>query len=152
MSPHQLLKRVFGAMAKKVKSSGTLLVKRNPFRVLVVHPSGNYNKNAAWSIPKGKVEKEESIEEAARRETFEEVGIIAPENLKSLGEVVYKSGKRVYAYYGEVDEATVPKINWEVDKAEFLPLDEAEKLLLEAQKPLIQRLKDALGIYSTTTI
>jgi len=113
---------------------------------LLVHPSGAYNKNAAWSIPKGKIEQNETIEDAARRETREEVGIESPADLKSLGDVVYKSGKRVYAYYGEVDFSTSPMLNWEVDKAEFFPLDKAEELLLPAQKPFIQRLKDALGI------
>jgi len=131
-------------MGKKIKSAGILLIKRNPLRVLIVHPSGAYNRNAPWSIPKGKVEKEETIEDAARRETHEEVGIESPVELKSLGDVVYKSGKRVYAYYGEIDESTTPVINWEVDKAEFFTLEKAEELLMPAQKPLIQKLKYAL--------
>jgi predicted NUDIX family NTP pyrophosphohydrolase len=133
-------------MAKNIKSAGTLLIKKNPLRVLIVHPSGAYNRNAAWSIPKGKIEKDETIEDAARRETREEVGIESPVDLKSLGDVVYKSGKRVYAYYGEVDESTTPVINWEVDQAEFFALEKAEELLMPAQKPFIQRLKDVLGI------
>lgn len=133
-------------MGKKVKSAGTLLIKKNPLRVLIVHPSGAYNRNAAWSIPKGKIEEDETTEDAARRETREEVGIESPLDLKFLGDVVYKSGKRVYAYYGELDESINPIINWEVDKAEFFSLEEAEELLMPAQKPLIQKLRDILGM------
>src|SRR5579872_39147 len=40
-------------MAKQ--SSGTLLYRRAPagLEVLLVHPSGNYNRGKPWSIPKG---------------------------------------------------------------------------------------------------
>lgn len=127
----------------RVKSAGVLLFKRTPeFKVLIVHPSGGYNKNAPWSIPKGKIEKGETIEQAARREVWEEVGIQSPDKLDFLEDVVYKSGKRVYIYSGEVDDAVFPTLNWECDKAEFVSLEEAEKMLLPAQKPFIQRLRD----------
>jgi hypothetical protein len=37
------------------KSAGTLLYRRGPngLEVLIVHPSGNYNAKAPWTLPKG---------------------------------------------------------------------------------------------------
>ena len=43
--------------------------------VLLVHPSGSYNRNAPWSIPKGELDEGEDPETAARRETREEAGV-----------------------------------------------------------------------------
>jgi len=53
------------------ESSGTLLYRRAGLtvEVLIVHPSGQYNRGAPWSIPKGKPEPGEDLETAARRET-----------------------------------------------------------------------------------
>jgi len=37
------------------QSAGTLLYRQGPdgLEVLLIHPSGNYNRKAPWSIPKG---------------------------------------------------------------------------------------------------
>ena len=134
-------------MAKEL-SSGTLLYRKRGeyYEVLIVHPSGNYNKKAAWSIPKGKLEKNETAEDAARRETWEETGVHSPEKLHPLGEVVYKSNKkRVYCFAGEALSDSTPNLDsWEVDRVEFVSLDEAERILHEAQKEFIVRLKKYL--------
>jgi predicted NUDIX family NTP pyrophosphohydrolase len=47
------------------QSAGLLLYRMTPMglAVLVVHPSGTYNKNAAWSLPKGERGKGEGGEE-----------------------------------------------------------------------------------------
>jgi predicted NUDIX family NTP pyrophosphohydrolase len=134
-------------MGKPV-SSGTLLYRtgRKGLEVLIVHPAGNYNKNAAWSIPKGKLDAGETPEDAARRELWEETHVKAPEKLESLGNVTYKSKKKVHCYCGEAPANTRPKCDtWEVDRAEFMPLEEAEKLLHDAQKEFIRRLRKHIG-------
>src|SRR5690606_867902 len=62
------------------ESAGTLLYRRaddGSFAVLIVHPSGNYNRRDPWGIPKGLLDEGESLEEAARRETLEETGVEA---------------------------------------------------------------------------
>jgi 8-oxo-dGTP diphosphatase len=118
-------------------------VGRKGLEVLIVHPAGDYNKNAAWSIPKGKIDKGETLEEAARRELWEETHVKAPEKLESLGDVTYKSKskKKVHCYCGEALPDTRPQCDtWEVDKAEFVPVAEAEKLLHDAQKEFVRRL------------
>ena len=58
------------------KSAGTLLYREGPegLEVLLVHPSGWYNKKKPWSIPKGLPDAGEDLETAARRETREEAG------------------------------------------------------------------------------
>ncbi len=68
--------------------------------VLLIHPSGNYNRKAPWGIPKGLVDEGENAEQTARRETLEETGVVAGE-LIDLSTIDYqKSRKRVHAFAG----------------------------------------------------
>ncbi|MEZ6069111.1 MAG: NUDIX domain-containing protein [Pirellulales bacterium] len=70
------------------------------WEVLLVHPSGNYNRHKPWSIPKGVPDEGEELEAAARRETQEEADVVAGA-LTFLGEIAYrKSGKRIFCYAG----------------------------------------------------
>jgi predicted NUDIX family NTP pyrophosphohydrolase len=128
-------------------SAGTLLYRRTGDRleVLLVHPSGNYNRKAPWSIPKGIPNAEEESEDAARRETLEEAGVAAG-TLVSLGTVVYrKSRKRVHGFAGEAPADAAPRCaSWEVDRAEFVPLDEARRLIHPDQAPFLDRLAELL--------
>src|SRR5262249_53505193 len=82
------------------ESSGTLRYRRSPagLEVLLVHPSGNYNRGKPWSIPKGLPDPGEDLEAAARRETREETGLVAGP-LESLRSIQYqKSGKRIHCF------------------------------------------------------
>jgi 8-oxo-dGTP pyrophosphatase MutT (NUDIX family) len=109
--------------------------------VLLVHPSGNYNKKAPWSIPKGLPDEAESMEQAARRETLEETGVIAGP-LEILGYVDYtKSKKRVHCFFGPAPADAEPHCaSWEVDQAIFVPIDKALKILHPDQMELLRRL------------
>lgn len=130
------------------EAAGTLLYRKRDggWEVLIVHPSGNYNRRAPWSIPKGELDPDEDRETTARRETEEETGV-RPGPLEPLGDIVYKSRrKRVWAFAGPAPEDAEPRCaSWEVDRAEFVPLDEAEKLLHPDQRVFIQRLKELLA-------
>jgi 8-oxo-dGTP diphosphatase len=115
-------------------------------RYLVVHPSGNYNRRAPWSIPKGLLDGEESDEVAALRETLEETGlecrILAP-----LGEIRYvKSRKTVVGFLAEPvtppGDAVIAPASWEIDRAEFLPPDEARRRLHPDQQPFVDRAEE----------
>lgn len=125
-------------------SAGILFYRKTDtgFEVLIVHPSGNYNRNAPWSIPKGVPDKGEDLEAAAKRETKEEAGVAPTNELISIGSVdLPKSKKRIHCF---VSEAT-PEINpsptsWEIDAAKFVSTEEAKKLLHPAQAELIDRL------------
>lgn len=56
-------------------SAGLLIIQEN--KILLVHPS-NSPQFGTYSIPKGKVEKGETLMDAAIRETEEEVGLKIP--------------------------------------------------------------------------
>lgn len=131
-----------------LESAGVLLFRRTTtgIEVLIVHPSGNYNRRAPWSIPKGLIDPGESAEAAALRETLEETGLAAGE-LASLGEVRYtKSRKRIHAFAAEVAaDAAARCASWEIDAAEFVTLDEARRRLHPDQKVLVERLEALLG-------
>ena len=130
-----------------IESAGTLLYRRTRegLEVLLVHPSGNYNRRAPWGIPKGLIEPVELPETAARRETVEETGIV-PGDLISLSSIEYrKSRKRVHCFAGEIPSDVEPACaSWEIDRAEFLSLEEARGKIHVDQLPLLDRLVERL--------
>jgi predicted NUDIX family NTP pyrophosphohydrolase len=125
------------------QSAGTLLYRQgaNGLEVLVVHPSGSYNRKAPWSIPKGEPGEETDLEATARRETLEETGIKAGP-LIPLGYMDYrKSRKRVHCFAGPAPTDAVPRCaSWEVDQARFMPVTEARALLHPDQCIFLDRL------------
>lgn len=130
------------------QSAGTLLYRTGPqgIEVLLVHPSGAYNRKAPWSIPKGEIdEPSANLEQTARRETLEETGVPAGE-LVSLGHIDYtKSRKRVHAFAGAAPDLPAPQaVSWEVDQAKFVPLAAARELLHPDQRVFIDRLRTHL--------
>lgn len=130
------------------ESAGTLLYRivEGVVEVLLVHASGNYNKKSKWSIPKGVPDSGESMEQAARRETIEETGVIA-EKLESLGFVEYtKSRKRVHCFWGPAPDGAEPRCaSWEVDRAEFVNLGKAKDIIHQDQYEFIARLESVIG-------
>ena len=129
-------------------SAGTLLFRgaTGAWEVLLVHPSGAYNRRAPWSIPKGLPDPGESEEDAARRETLEETGVRAGA-LELLGRVRYtKSRKEVVGFAGPAPADAAPRCaSWEIDRAEFLPLARARELIHPDQAPLVDALAALLG-------
>jgi predicted NUDIX family NTP pyrophosphohydrolase len=133
------------------QSAGTLLYRQGPegLEVLLVHPSGAYNRHKPWSIPKGEPgedEGEADLETTARRETMEETGVEAG-TLVSLGHIDYrKSRKRVHCFAGPApDDATPRPASWEVDQACFLTLAKAREILHPDQCAFLDRLVEHLG-------
>lgn len=114
--------------------------------VLLVHPAGNYNRRAPWGIPKGQPNPGEAMEEAARRETMEETGVICGE-LVDIGFVDYtRSKKRVYAFVGRAPHDAAPHCaSWEVDKAEFIDVTRARRIIHPDQAVLLDRMLSLLG-------
>ncbi len=132
------------------QSAGTLLYREGPngLEVLIVHPSGSYNRKAPWSLPKGLPNAGETdLAETARRETREETGVAYAGDLLPLGSINYtKSRKEVFAFAGPAPPDAAPRCaSWEVDQARFVPLDEARELLHPEQAVFIDRLIAALG-------
>ncbi len=130
------------------QSAGTLLYRQGPdgLEVLLVHASGNYNRKAPWSIPKGEIDQaDEAPEKTARRETEEETGVV-PGELTPLGDMVYKkSRKRILCFTGPApDDAQPHPACWEVDQARFVSLEEARRLLHPDQCVFLDRLEDLI--------
>jgi predicted NUDIX family NTP pyrophosphohydrolase len=125
------------------QSAGTLLYRGQGenLEVLIVHPSGNYNRRAPWSIPKGEPDEGEELEAAARRETAEETGVTAG-TLVPLGSIRYtKSRKEVHCFAGPAPDDAAPRCaTWEIDHAEFVPLEKARELLHVDQRAFLDRL------------
>lgn len=119
-------------------------------RVLVVHPSGWYNRRAKWSIPKGLIDDGETPQQAAERETREETGVIC-EAAIDLGTVDYKkSRKRVHGFGAMVpDDTEATCASWEVDKAEFVTVERAIACLHVDQVPFVERLIQHLSDQSS---
>ncbi len=130
-----------------VESAGTLLYRprEDQLEVLLVHPSGNYNRRAPWSIPKGIPDEGEDLETAARRETLEETGVTAGQ-LASLDWIKYrKSHKRIHCFAGPAPPDAEPHCaSWEVDRAEFVTIDEARRLIHPDQAVFLDRLEQLI--------
>jgi predicted NUDIX family NTP pyrophosphohydrolase len=147
------------------RSAGVLLYRLNPeLQVLLVHPGGPYwrrRDRGAWQIPKGAIAPGEEAEEAARRETAEEIGLELKGDLWPLGDIRQSAGKHVTAFAAmhDFDPAELVsnlfEMEWpprsgeteafpEVDAARWMTLAEAREIMLESQLPLLDRLLDEL--------
>ena len=150
-------------------SAGLLMVRGGEagspvdLEILLGHPGGPYfasKEYDIWSVPKGLVDPGETPFDAARREFLEETGLEPPAASSSyvdLGEVRYKSGKRVrvWAFRGDCDpqalhsneiEIVFPPRSGrtiripEVDRYGWFTVDEARPRLLEAQRGFLERI------------
>ncbi len=126
------------------QSAGILLFDGE--KVLLVHPSGPYNRNAPYGIPKGEPNAGEALEVTARREVLEETGVDVTGEMKSLGYIEYvKSRKRVHAWAAPLPKGAAPKCaSWEIDKAEMFSFEDARKAIHKDQVPFIDRLEALL--------
>jgi predicted NUDIX family NTP pyrophosphohydrolase len=148
-------------------SAGLLMYRRTDgvLQVLLAHPGGPFWRNkddGAWTLPKGEYEAPEEALVAARREFAEETGFEAAGPFLPLGEVKQKSGKRVaaWAFCGDCEPGTLRsnsfEMEWppksgqrqsfpEVDRVQWLTLDDARSKILPAQRELLDRLEAALA-------
>jgi len=132
-------------------SAGLVILADN--KILLCHPTGQ-KWFGSYSIPKGHVEEDEEILDAAIRETEEEVGIKIEINQvepNSEGYINYKDEngeiyKRVYFYIVELDKPIdIDKTKLqkeEIDWAGFLTKEEAEKRIFWRFKPLLNYLDE----------
>ena len=148
-------------------SAGVLLWRRQGqgVEVLIAHPGGPLWKNkheGAWSIPKGVVEGDEDLLDAALREFEEETSHrVEPDGAVALGSVRLKSGKTVHAWAveGDMDPASLRsntfEMEWpprsgraahfpEIDAVDWATPDTAAELLNPALVELVRRLLNHL--------
>jgi predicted NUDIX family NTP pyrophosphohydrolase len=148
-------------------SAGVLLYRRRDPgpEVLIGHMGGPFwarRDEAAWSVPKGEHGPDEDALAVALREFEEEMGSPVPaSDLVPLGTVRQSGGKvlTVWAAEGDLDaETTVSntfQLEWpprsgrvqefpEIDRAAWVPIDDARTKLVKGQVPLLDRLLTAL--------
>ncbi|MFO7906352.1 MAG: NUDIX domain-containing protein [Planctomycetota bacterium] len=148
-------------------SAGLLMyrIRDDTLQVLLTHPGGPFFQNkeeGAWSIPKGEIEPDESILEAAKREFEEEIGITPTGPFTDLTPVKQKGGKTVYAWALEGDcnpNAIVSNtftMEWppksgrqvefpEIDRAKFFDVAVAKRKINAAQAALIDELEEIMN-------
>lgn len=127
------------------ESAGLLLYRKTgeQLEVLLVHPAGNYNDYAPWSIPNGFAEGTENLEQTARREAEEETGVKAGEVIPLANVVYHQNDKRVYCFTGEAPKDALPETHsWEINRARFMSIDEAKALIYRDQVPFLYRLEE----------
>ncbi len=136
-------------------------------KVLIGHHGGPLYENkddGCWDIPKGEVEKEEELFSAAKREFWEETGIIPPENKEDyiyLSSFKRKDGKELFfwAFEREWNEElkgeSYVEMEWplksgkrirfpEIDRALFVDIDYARKKVWPSLLTFFDRLEDKI--------
>lgn len=113
------------------------LVTRDDARIAVVHRP-RYDD---WSLPKGKLDEGESLEEAALREVWEETGLKCSIT-GTLGDTNYrdrKDRKKLVRYYEMRAEEGEFTPNDEVDELRWLaPADALDLLTYDFDRELVQ--------------
>ena len=113
-----------------VRAAGGIVLRRAPQgwrEVLVVHRPGRED----WSLPKGKLEPDESLESCALREVLEETGLVCRLG-RFIGHTQYRDRKdrpKVVAYWVMEPEGGRFVATDEVDEARWVRLSEARALL-----------------------
>lgn len=136
--------------------------KEGKLEVLLVHPGGPFFRNkdsGAWTIPKGEAADGEELQDRARVEFAEELGIEPPSSdWIELGTVKQKGGKTVHAWAFEGDlpqdfvlTSNTFVLEWpprsgrtqnfpEIDRAEFFSVEMAKEKINAAQIEFLDRL------------
>lgn len=146
-------------------SAGILLYREGDdgLEVLIGHPGGpfwTHRDDGAWSIPKGEYESGEDPWEAAQREFAEELGAPVPAGpRRALGAVRQPGGKvlTVFAVRADFDVVAFSSntviMEWprgsgrfrefpELDRAAWLPAEQARAKLLAGQRTFVDRVTD----------
>ena len=151
-------------------SAGILLYRRSPagIEVFLVHPGGPFwakRDIGSWTVPKGEVNSDENLLQAAKREFHEETGARVDGEFVELAPVRQPSGKMVHgwAVEGDVDAAAITSntfsIEWppksgktrefpEIDRGGWFALAEAREKLLPGQVPLLDQLIRIISPYT----
>jgi predicted NUDIX family NTP pyrophosphohydrolase len=149
------------------RSAGILVYRRGDRgpEFLLVHPGGPYwekKEAGAWSVPKGEYEQGEDPLQVACRELQEETGLRPVGPFLALTPVTQRGGKVVSAWGVEADfdpgrlRSNTFTMEWpprsglirefpEVDRAEWLTLEQARAKLNPAQLPLLEELAARLA-------
>ena len=144
-----------------VHSAGILLYRGHGCarEVFLVHPGGPFwtkRDEGAWSVPKGLVDPNEGLLEAARREFREETGFEVGGEFHDLGIFRQPSGKllHVWAVEGDCDPSKLVsnlfEMGWppksgrmesfaEIDRGDWLQREEALAKIVRGQRSIVEK-------------
>lgn len=149
-------------------SAGVLLFRGDApdrLEVLLAHPGGPVwakKDDQGWTIPKGEPSPGEDLLAAARREFEEEMGSAPSGEFLPLGSILQPSKKKlvhVWAARSDFDVTSLKSnmfsMEWppksgrrqqfvEVDRAQWFPMDVAQRKIWAGQLPFLDRLIEAL--------
>ena len=117
-------------------------------KVLVVHKDKvlfvqhSYGQQE-WTLPGGKVKRKELVEDAAKREVQEEVGIELPTVIEKGSFLYDGEGKKVtiFVFTGEVEDLYYKIDNFEIQNASWEDIDS----LTRTQSPVTRRCFEIAG-------
>lgn len=139
------------ATIKHISSAGGILFRKKK-RGVEIALIAVKDKNL-WTIPKGTVDKDENVEDAAIREIREETGLTG-RIVESIGEKSYwfylkdeniKYRKTVMYFLLEYAEGTIEDTCIEVDDAQWFLIDDAvQKVTYRNDKDIIAKARDII--------
>lgn len=136
-------------MAQKTATSAGAVILREVEGQLKVALAQRARANKVWVLPKGHVEKGESLEQAALREVFEETGLsnvqlitylgaIPRESIKSNGEVEQKTIHFYLAYAPFESQSQAPTDARFIEPGWFCPEEAIELLPYENDRAFLR--------------
>lgn len=136
---------------KRQVSAGGVIYRKKDSSVeiaLIAVKGGN-----VWCLPKGIVDKGESLETTAVREVFEETGLKGI-IVEKLGEISYwyyikeeeaRCRKTVHFFLIEYESGDTSQHDFEVDLVSWFPIDDAlEKASYKGERDIIKKSKDMI--------
>lgn len=99
-------------------------------KILLLQRASHKQEAGKWGVPAGKLETNERPEDAAKRELFEETGIIINSDLSSLGTLYYETPGMDYIYHLfkiKVDKMPNVILSEESQDYAWVPFEEIEK-------------------------
>jgi predicted NUDIX family NTP pyrophosphohydrolase len=131
-----------------LKQSSALFLVNSEDKVLLVHPSGNYNRNAPWMPPKEEIEPDETPLAAAQRAVAEELGLPPTSygTVKDLGSITYKSKSKTVQcfaalYSGKDDDI---RLDWENDRYGWFAVSKARHMVKEELAPVLSNVIEVI--------
>lgn len=148
---------IFVKKAKIVVSSGGVVYRkiRKSFEIAIIawKKSEGDKERLIWALPKGIVEENESLKEAALREVNEETGITA-EIVEKLGSIDYwfysrednlRYHKFVHFFLMRYSKGNLDSHDFEVLKVKWFPIDEAiDNLSYPSEAEIVKKAKEML--------
>ena len=136
---------------KETKSAGGIVVNSDGLIAMVNQPNG------AWTFPKGHIDEDESILDAAKREVYEESGINQLELVEDLGSYQrYQMGrdrlddmselKTIHFFLFKTNQSTIGPIDPENPEARWVKLDDiANRLSHKKDREFFLSVLDKIG-------